>query len=434
MRDREAKAAILAAVGSERRSAGIARLKLALRSSSRRQTKRLLTWLDQSGLALHFLARVQERELTDLLAPEFRATLETRLKSNKARCADMFNEFRRVIEAFERENVRFCAMKGFSLIPDFCPSAGLRHQTDFDFLVAPESIEPATRALAALGYISNGTDDTGDVTFATPLKHIPSAADDIYGIQKHREIDLATSVRMAIHGVSLEVPSDFLERMERRDVDSLKFPALSTADTFFVQVLHAFRHLLGSWIRASWLLEISYFIERHFGNEDLWEEIVRRAGSSYKTRNAFGLVLLLAKKAYGQQSPAILENWCLRTLPASVETWVNTFGLDALLADLDGSKTTVFLHPEFMDDPGTWRSYVIRRLFPFEGRAPIGNVETASTRARMMARVSQWAHSARRVAFHARELFVFPVHTVRWKLALRSIDRQRLPMPQVVSR
>jgi hypothetical protein len=405
-----------------------------LRSLRADQVTRLLRWLDQSGLALYFLARSQEREEANFLAPELRSALESRMESNKVRSTRMFGEFRRIVESFEHAKVRFCAMKGLSLIPDFCPSMALRHQTDFDFLIAPESLVDASRVLESLGYVSNGRDETGDTTFATPLKHVPSAADDIYAIPRHREIDLATSVRMAIHGVTIDLPPDFLDRTVRRDLDGLQFPALSAPDAFLVQVLHAFRHLLGSWARASWLFEIAHFIGLHFENETLWNEVVRRAGSSYKTRNAFGLVLSLVKRTYEQETPGILENWCLRALPRRVETWVNEFGLAALLADLNGTKTTIFVHREFIDDSAGWRTYVRRRLFPFGGCSPIGNVATTGTRARMKARVTQWGHSARRVAFHAKELFAFPFHTVRWKLALRSIDRQRLPLPQAASR
>lgn len=233
MRDREAKAAILAVLGPKRNRAEIEALLWPLRSTTPEQLRRLLRWLDQSGLALYFLASVQKQGGTEVLAPGFRAALESRMASNESRSADMFGEFQKVVDAFKREKVRFCAMKGFSLIPDFYPSVALRHQTDFDFLVAPESIENASRALVSIGYISNGVDEAGDSTFATPLQHVPSATDNIYAIQRQREIDLATSVRMAIHGVTVDLPLDFLERVECRDVAGFRFPALSTGDTFF---------------------------------------------------------------------------------------------------------------------------------------------------------------------------------------------------------
>jgi len=43
------------------------------------------------------------------------------------------------VESFNRDGVRFVALKGFTLTPAFCPAPHLRHQTDFDFLVAPDS-------------------------------------------------------------------------------------------------------------------------------------------------------------------------------------------------------------------------------------------------------------------------------------------------------
>jgi len=203
------------------------------------------------------------------------------------------------------------------------------------------------------------------------------------------------------------------------------FPALSLDDRFHLQVMHAFTHILGFWVRLSWLLEIGHFIDVHHDDESLWCSLISRAGGDPIKRNAFGLVLSLTQALFPRPIPRSLEAWCLHPLPGRIATWVNEFGFRWALSDLDGTKLTLFVHKDFFDDPSCWSSYLAARIFPFGGRSSIGSVSTAVTRAKIKARVSQWLHSMRRVMFHTRELASLPLEAIRWKRALRSADRQR---------
>ena len=363
-----------------------------LHSATPRQQNNLLRWLDQSGLALYLLHRLSQHNTADRLPRQFREALDHRQASNRARTADMLEEFRRIVTSFSATATKtsvpvpFCALKGFSLSPDFCPAPHLRHQTDFDFLVGPEFLSQAVRALESLGYAQTEVRSTGQLTFATPLRHIPSADDDIYAIPRHREVDLLPSLSLDFHGASLNAPSDQLARAHRTTLGDFSFPALAADDAFSLQILHTFSHLLGSWIRLSWLVEIAAFLETHRDNASLWHSVIQRNtnndASIATTRNqdsnrqAFGLILSLTHHLFATPIPQPLSDWCVQpqTLPAPIAAWVAQFGQRFALAPLNGSKLTLFVHRQFIPDRRAWRSYLLARLFPVGRRSSIGSV------------------------------------------------------------
>jgi hypothetical protein len=384
---------------------------------------KLLRWLDQSGLALYLVDRLLQRDALDLLPAAFREALEGRLDRNRGRTVAMLEEFQRLATSLADRGVQFCALKGFTLTPDFCPAKHLRHQTDFDFLVAPESLARAKHALQAHGYNQSEVRPDGGVSFATPLRHIPSASDDIYARQRHHEVDLHVSLHRNEHGVSILSRSDELSRLQYKVLDGVAFPALATDDMFSVQVHHAFNHLLGSWVRISWLLEIGHFLDVHYNDDDLWRSVIARTQRDPVAGNAFGLILCLTQTLFPRPIPCALDEWCLRSLPSRIKLWVSEFGIRTAISDLDGAKLTLFVHREFITDSHSWNAYLLKRIFPLHKQSSVGMVPMVAPGARIKARLSQWLHSMRRAVFHVREFVSLPVDAIRWKRALRSIDR-----------
>jgi len=425
MRNRDLKSAVVAALSPAPPCApDFSALSRLTHRSSSAGLRHLLRWLDESGLALYLLHRLQQHAALEAVPHPFLGALAQRLAANRERTSDMLDEFRRIVDAFDQRNVRFCALKGFTLTPDFCPAPHLRHQTDFDFLISAEWMASAKQALKSCGYAQEEIRNSGEVTFATPLRHVPSADDDIYARPRQREVDLLVSLRQDEHGVSLDMPSDCLDRAQSVALAQISFPALSLDDRFTLQVMHAFKHLLGSWVRLSWLVEIGRFVDVHHDDQGLWHSVVSRSGRNPTIRNAFGLILALTQALFRRPIPGSLEEWCLRPLPCRIATWVNEFGFQWALSGLDGAKLTLFVHREFLDDASTWTSYLASRIFPFGRRSSIGRVSTAVPRARIKARAFQLLHSMRRAMFHTRELASLPLEAIRWKRALRLVERQ----------
>jgi hypothetical protein len=129
-----------------------------------------------------------------------------------------------------------------------------------------------------------------------------------------------------------------------------------------------------------------------------------------------------------------LADWCLQSLPPRIELWVAHFGMHTAVSDLDGAKLTLFVHREFVDDRNHWNSYLSDRIFPVGRHASIGTVANNDSWTRITAKVEQWRHTMRRSIFHVQSLFSLPVHAIRWKFALRSIERQRVQVSQALTR
>jgi len=431
MRDAQLKSIVLSAL---RREPDFSTLPL-LRAMNQSLLKNLLRWLDQSGLALYFLERLQQHNAVDGLPTSLRIALESRLAANRQRTADMLDELRRITGTFTNFGVQFCALKGLSLVPDFCSAQHLRHQTDFDFLVSPEFLCQASRALESHGYVQQEVRASGEICFATPQAHIPSAQDDIYARQRHREVDLLPSLRLDFHGVAIYTPSDLFAHAQNKIVDNLSFPTLATYDIFSLQVLHAFSHILGSWVRLSWLLEIAQFLDLYHDDDALWHSVIERqktASADNHNRNAFGLVLSLTRQTFPshRQLPLPLREWCIEPVPLPIQAWVDHFGARFARAGLHGSKLTLFVHREFLDTSNAqgrraWRRYAFGRILPLRGRSSIGNVSIAAPGAKIRSTVFQWLHSMRRALFHLRELVSLPVESIRLKRALRAFQRRR---------
>ena len=421
MRDRELKNIALAALRPE---PDFSRVPL-LHRCGQPQIKKLLRWLDQSGLALYLYNSFRQNDATESLPTQFRRALEHRSEANRARTLDMIAEFQRVLLSLERYNARFCALKGFTLIPDFVSMPSLRHQTDLDFLVAPESVDNAKEALSSCGYSEQPNPRSGELVFATPLLHVPSPEDDIYASPRHREIDLRISLQLEEHGVRMDMAPDCFERVQTKTSEGVTFPCLAPADMFCLQVMHAFNHFLGSWVRLSWLLEIGHFIGAHHGDAPLWDSIRQYSGESPLVRNAFGLIISLTNRLFPRPIPKSLDQWCLQPLPSRIQTWVSQFGYKSAVSDLDGGKRTLFVHREFITDHGFWNTYVRSRIFPIGRRSSIGRVTAATPGLRVKALTSRWVHGIRRATFHARELAVLSMEAIQWKYALRSAAKRR---------
>ena len=169
-----------------------------LRTFSRRDWQQTLPWLDDSGLALYLLDRVNRSGLSQTLPDEIESRLRGNLDSNRRRLAEMKEEFGSLNRRFESAEVEYVVLKGFALIPDYCPDAGLRSQYDYDYLVAEGSLTKAQQVLEAAGYSqkiqSPGFEKVGASLFAAQSLHLPSSDEDFYSDDLSRTVELHLSL------------------------------------------------------------------------------------------------------------------------------------------------------------------------------------------------------------------------------------------------
>jgi hypothetical protein len=380
--------------------------------------RHLLRWLDRSGLALVLLRRLHTSDATTSVSSEWRDAFTHRLEHNVDRMRDMLQEFKRLNDAFRAHGVKAAALKGFTLAPDFCEDLSLRHQTDFDFLVHKDSVVSAAVALKTCGYSTSQLNTTGESCFLTPLRHIPSARDDLYALQRQRQVDLHTSIWEHSAFLNLEAPHDCLEQAQLQTIDGIDFLALSLPDKFVLQVLHVFRHSFRSWIRLSWLLEIARCMELHQDDTALWIRIMERAGNTRLTKSIFGFVLQLVTHLFHTSVPAPLQRWTTDTTTRALRAWLDAFAVDWAVSDWPGSLTNLFLAAEFIPERKLRIQYFRSRLFPKKSHSSLGPVATAGGSMFFKLQTARLSYVAQRSAVHLKNILSLTLQHLRWRRAL----------------
>lgn len=396
-----------------------------LHSAGPRELRAFLQWLDHSGLALYFGARLKQTPQWNEAPAEFRRALDHRTEANTQRTEALLADFRAVSDSLRQHRIPHAFLKGFTLAPAFCPDPNLRHQSDLDVLIAPEFLDEASRALIACGYRLQPIAEPGEFLFATPATCVPTLHDDIYSLPPRREVELHTSIWAAAGDVHLAVPGDLLSRLRPRELHGISFPALSLEDAFLAQVLHAFGHLLGSWLRVSWLWEIHYFVEMHAADAGFWQSFGERAGDDPQMRKIIGLVLSLTHRLFRTRIPVAPQAVYLDPLPERISTWVEHCGARWALSGIAGSKLSLFVHREFFDRDATWRAYFLRRMLPRHVKTSPGLAAASDAETRLRGRITQIEFTARRLFFHAGAALSFTWEALRWRHALHASRRAR---------
>lgn len=409
----------LAILGALRRAPEFVGLR-ALPAVNSKAGHQLMQWLDQSGLALMLLRRLQKHKATSQLCEAWQEALEARQARNIERMGDMLQEAHRIQAGLLARGVRAACLKGFSLSPDFCEDPFIRHQADFDFLVSTDNVHAAAEFLRCFGYSTAKVNETSETCFVTPLRHIPSAKDDLYALQRHRQVDLHISIWEPCAWLSVEVPRDCLDFAQLQHVNGFEYLALSLEDKFLLQVLHAFRHSMRSWIRLSWLLEIANCMEKHEENAALWSRLIHRAGEERLIRSIFAFVLGLVKQLFGTVIPEPLFSWQSTALSLSLRVWLNNFALDWAMADWPGSLNNLLLAAEFIPNPSHRRKYWQGRLLPGKAQISLGSIATASASSFFQLQTARLQYAAQRAAVHLTDIAGLPRQQFRWRRALGS--------------
>lgn len=389
-----------------------------LRTWARRDWQGALRWLHTGGLALYFRHRLKELGAEGVLPSEVRVRLLRNHTTHCRRVAAMRNEFDQLNRCFAEAGIRFAALKGFSMIPDYCPDATLRTQYDFDYLVAPESKAQAEEALRAASYVGSSGDDAGRLVFFRSNRppRIPAHDDELYSPDLPLRVEVHT--RLWEPGPeAIRVPGldDALGRVQIREWQGLSFPALADEDALAFQVVHALRHIFENWCRLSILLEIATFLERRSKDEGFWERFRHRAGSCPGFPKAAAVVFSLSAGLFRAQFAPSLREWVELNLSASLARWVVTYGLDGALENFMGEKFSLFLQREFVADASTWRSVRKRKLFPLHIPNRAAQATSPGWGPGLSAACKQAMHVVRRLRFHLISVLRYAWELPRWE-------------------
>src|SRR5579864_2898565 len=300
-----------------------------------------LRWLDDTGLALYFLQKLKDTDGTNAVPTRVLSGLEKRLRANQERVAHMARQFDFLNDRFRENRVRFVVVKGLSLVPQFCPDANLRHQSDFDYLVDDESLPIAQRILEEAGYVSKLSHSAKEFIYLTPAMGKARLGDEHYQARAPYAVELHLDIwDPDLHNVCLP------QSLSVRDVKTYQwreftFPVLPDEDAFLVQVLHACHHLFTYWIRLSSLWEIGYFLTRRVSDASFWSRIEKRVEGNTVFQEFTVVVIELVAKLFGAPIPPAVRVWGRRIRPAS-RVWIENYGREWVFGEVPTYQLRLF--------------------------------------------------------------------------------------------
>lgn len=316
--------------------------------------ERTLQWLDDSGLAFYFLKRIQNSHSADAVPSWVIAHLERNYASNQLRVREMSRRFNSLNQQFHHAGVHYAAVKGFSLVPDFCPDASLRYQGDFDYLVDEASLSTAAQALRDAGYLPKPSPSREEFIFM-----LPGSASVRSSAQYSPEASYAVELHLDLwdghyHGVDLPRGLLSTDGACTRNWNGCNFYGLSDDEAFLGQVLHACHHMFTEWIRMSCFLEIAFFLNRRAQDEALWNRVSRRVGDNLRLREFVVIVSEISARLFAAPLPSLVKEWRshVRTGPG---IWITNYSTEWAFCEfppyhfraLPAAKLVRFLHREF---------------------------------------------------------------------------------------
>jgi hypothetical protein len=381
--------------------------RLRLAGLSEKQWRKLLTWLDISGLALYFLDRIMELELPDLLPPRVLARLQQNQRDNNVRTRGMTAESVAIQREFQKAALSYATLKGLSLFPSSVPRPELRHQFDLDFLIAEHSVSEARQILERRGYRLYAISGK---SWEFKINETPGVSiEDLYKDLAGRSVELHVEPNRAGR-------ASLLGRVERRDFCGISIPVLSAVDLFLGQGMHAYKHLNGEFSRAAHLVEFRRHVLHRRNDDAFWRDLQSRIEDDPRACLGLGVVTLLITRLMGDFAPEAFTKFTVHRLPPSARLWVELYGRGAVLQSFPGSKLYLLLQRE-LESAGVPAKRSLREsLFP--SRLPPALIQASgseSAAVRIRRYSLQLHHIFSRVRFHFVEGLRYIWESYRWR-------------------
>jgi hypothetical protein len=183
------------------------------------------------------------------LPPEAERSLRSAYEANLRRNLWFTGELARIMQHFERKQLRALPYKGAVLAQSLYRDPGLRSFSDLDFLISPADFGRAKQALAEIGYCLSA-----EFTPAVERLWLRTGYERSFdGAAGKNLVELQWALLPQFYAVDLRV-DDLLARAGRTVVGGCEVPSLSPEDSLLVLCLHAAKHL---WTRLIWLSDIA---------------------------------------------------------------------------------------------------------------------------------------------------------------------------------
>ena len=387
-----------------------------------REWKQGVSWLHDAGLALYLLQKLRQGNVTDIVPTATLSRLEENLAANRRRVIYMASQFEFLNQKLSAAGVRYAAVKGFSLVPQFCPDASLRHQSDFDYLIDHQSLPLAQTVLEEAGYFLS-KHKANEFVFLMPSRAIPPPDDEQYEAHAPHAVELRVAFWDSdFHGVFLTGPRFSVDNTRTQRWQDSVFPALPEEDAFLLQVIHAFNHVLTGGVRMAWLYEIGYFLSQRSTDELLWQRVERRIGEDALLREIVVVVTELSAHFFKAPLPTTSIIWAQKLDPA-VRIWINNYARTWVFAKnrvdqlglFSAAKVVLFLHQQYLPDAGARRHLTRIRLLPWQQLFQRAGSITGKSSASDGGRRRQLKHAVIRFLFHVTAGLRYLWEIPRWR-------------------
>ena len=217
-----------------------------------------LDWSEVLRLAEHHgvlpLAARNLIEYASGLPAEVERTLRSAYDANLRSSLWFTAELARIMQQFERRQLRAVPYKGAVLAQSLYCDLGLRSFSDLDFLISSADFERAKEALAEIGYRP-----AADLTPAVERLWLRTGYERAFdGAAGKNMVELQWALLPHFYAVDLHLndlgAEDLMARAGRTVVGGCEVPCLAPEDSLLVLCLHAAKHL---WSRLSWLADIA---------------------------------------------------------------------------------------------------------------------------------------------------------------------------------
>ncbi|WP_239461465.1 nucleotidyltransferase family protein [Occallatibacter savannae] len=380
-----------------------------LREFGARDWSRAKYWLDVSGLALYFLARIEAMALLACLPRSVISQLQTNLKENRQRTEALLSEAVEITHALRALNIECAVLKGITFPSESVPDPALRNQMDIDLLIRKADLRATEKCLARFGYALAAV---GERTWE--FKAGPCGTSSLKNLYQERP---ERALEVHLESQQLQVGrGDRLARSEWRLMQSCWLAALDPADIFVLQGQHLFKHMCSEYTRASWVLEFWRHICGRRNDTGFWGQVESLAMEQPGAAMAVGAAVLLASLIFGQCAPAELAGWSVDKLPAGVCLWIQLYGRRVLISGRPGSKLYLLLRKELNIGADAGRTELRRLLVPLHWPPKITKAGLNESRFERTRRFwIQTRFAARRLHFHVSQGLVFAVESTRWQ-------------------
>src|ERR1035441_498914 len=183
------------------------------------------------------------------LPAEVESTLRSAYQANLRSSLLFTAELARIMQHFERRQLRAVPYKGAVLAQALYRDLGLRSFSDLDFLISSADFERAKQALAEIGYRP-----AADLSPAVERLWLRTGYERAFDSAAGKNlVEVQWALLPYFYGVDLGV-EDLMARDGRTVVGGCEVPCLAPEDSLLVLCLHAAKHL---WTRLIWVADIA---------------------------------------------------------------------------------------------------------------------------------------------------------------------------------